>query len=185
MSRRVGVAVFNLAVLGVALSANMSFAQTAVPASSGGWSVQYGARSEFFRVGLNWETPVWWRRTWQHSGARCELNGEMGLARWETRFRGDRVGAWQIGLIPMIRYWPAAGTSWFFEGGIGPTVFSRTRYGYQNISTAFQFGDHIGVGWQIDAGRRLSLRLSHYSNADIRQPNPGFTLLQLTLAVSH
>ena len=34
--------------------------------------------------------------------------------------------------------------------------------------------------WKLGGGDSLSLRLSHYSNAMIKEPNPGLTMLQLT-----
>jgi len=45
--------------------------------------------------------------------------------------------------------------------------------------------DVAGVGRSFGADRRreLSLRLSHSSNAGIKEPNPGETFLQLRYAV--
>jgi lipid A 3-O-deacylase len=59
-------------------------------------------------------------------------------------------------------------------------VFNKTRFADKTISTAFQFGDHIGVGFQLTPQSRLSLRYSHFSNASIKTPNPGLDVTQLT-----
>ncbi|MGK2900546.1 MAG: acyloxyacyl hydrolase, partial [Burkholderiaceae bacterium] len=55
-----------------------------------------------------------------------------------------------------------------------------TRFAGDSFSTAFQFGDHLGVGYQLTPSQRVSLRLSHFSNAAIKQPNPGLNSVQMT-----
>ena len=51
--------------------------------------------------------------------------------------------------------------------------------GHKDFSTAFNFGDHLGVGWHGSHGDDWALRIQHYSNAGIRTPNPGVNYLQL------
>ena len=41
------------------------------------------------------------------------------------------------------------------------------------MSTAFEFADHIGVGYVFNNNFDLGLRLQHYSNAGIKKPNSG------------
>jgi lipid A 3-O-deacylase len=41
------------------------------------------------------------------------------------------------------------------------------------FSTAFQFGDHIGVGYVFSNGWEAGLKIQHFSNGAIKKPNPG------------
>jgi hypothetical protein len=93
------------------------------------------------------------------------------------------AGLGQFGLIPVLRYRALAGSSpWFAELGVGATV---TTVGYasegKRFSTRFNFGDHLALGRSFGPGgeHELALRVEHFSNADIREPNPGATFVQL------
>ena len=45
----------------------------------------------------------------------------------------------------------------------------------------FNFGDHLAVGRSFGVQREheLALRVQHFSNGGIKEPNPGETFLQL------
>ena len=70
----------------------------------------------------------------------------------------------------------------YIEAGVGATVLTRTRFSNRNIGSAFQFGDHIGVGFLLTPNSRVGVRYSHFSNAGIKRPNPGLDTVQLTHA---
>ncbi|OWT77515.1 MULTISPECIES: acyloxyacyl hydrolase [unclassified Achromobacter] len=153
----------------------------AVPAAQaqdkGGISVQGGFGDSYNRGAINYETAP----LWQTSGSlgRLDLTGELGVAYWWAHSGGGHPStAWQLNAIPMFRWWVT--DRFFFEGGVGPTVFNRTKFADETISTAFQFGDHIGFGYQFDQHNRISLRYSHFSNASIKTPNPGLDVTNLT-----
>ena len=59
------------------------------------------------------------------------------------------------------------------EAGVGVSLLSSL---YKNrdkeLSTAFQFADHVGVGYTT-AKWDFGLKLQHYSNASIKRPNGG------------
>ena len=61
----------------------------------------------------------------------------------------------------------------FVEAGIGVAVFSSTRVGEQDLGSAFNFEDRIGLGLKIGDTQRVGIRATHYSNAGIKQPNDG------------
>ena len=88
----------------------------------------------------------------------------------------------QIGVIPVVRHEFAGGCSpWFAEGGIGATVTSSVyRGGDKRFSTAFNFGDQVGVGWAFGEARQHepALHVEHFSNAGIKHPNPGENFIQ-------
>ncbi|ALM83965.1 acyloxyacyl hydrolase [Bordetella sp. N] len=153
----------------------------AVPAAQaqdkGGISVQGGVGDKYNRTAINYETAP----LWQISGSlgRLDLTGELGAAYWWTHSGGGHPSnAWQLNAIPMFRWWVS--DRFFFEGGVGATVFNHTKFAGETISTAYQFGDHIGLGFQFDQHNRISLRYSHFSNASIKRPNPGLDVTQVT-----
>lgn len=174
-------AVFRFLMLGLALAlAAGAHAQgTAGPPDRGGLEVQLGGGPHALRATLGWETPVLWTRQALGGPGRVELTGEFGLSYWGATHAREPANVWQLSAIPMLRWWPG-GQRFFVEAGIGPTLFSRTRFAGEAISTAFQFGDQLGAGYQFTPAIRAGLRLSHFSNADIKKPNPGFNMLQLT-----
>jgi lipid A 3-O-deacylase len=69
----------------------------------------------------------------------------------------------------------------FLEGGIGATLISKNELGPRNLSTGFQFGDHIGLGYRLSPSSLVGWRYSHYSNASIKTPNQGLDIFQITL----
>lgn len=144
--------------------------------------VQLGqGRGHYQRAEGVWDSGALWHYE-TAAGNRWEASVELGVARWQAR-DPSRQHAWQLSAIPMLRWWP--GQRLFVEMGIGPTLFDTTRVGGRSISTAFQFGDHLGIGLQVDERNSVSLRYSHYSNASIKKPNPGLDLLQLSWRMSY
>lgn len=104
------------------------------------------------------------------------LEYSLGLARASSG-QPDR-DLWHVGVTPFARWWLAPDTG--VEFGIGANLFSGTRLGDKDISTAFQFGSSIGLVHRLkNSPWLLGLRLTHYSNADIKRPNPGQDYLQL------
>jgi lipid A 3-O-deacylase len=149
--------------------------------------VQIGAADTTYgaTVGLNWN----WGRELEVGAARFTGHWEASLSQWSYPVADVRstVGLIQLGLIPVFRWRPNAGVSpWFVEAGVGATL---TTVAYQTdrkrFSTRFNFGDHVAVGRSFGRGagrgraHELSLRWEHFSNAGIRQPNPGENFVQL------
>jgi hypothetical protein len=135
-------------------------------------------------LGLQWD----WSKAWL-VGERARVSGynEMSVGHWRADEGGGSAIVTQVGFTPTFRYWPTgATTGWFFEGAVGLNVLTpiyRTKE--KRFSTAFNFGDHVAVGYRQHNARGLewSLRLQHFSNAGIDQPNPGENFVQLRLVV--
>jgi hypothetical protein len=57
--------------------------------------------------------------------------------------------------------------------------------GTRHFSTRFNFDDHLGLGyrWGGEAShfgsQEVTLRLEHFSNAGLREPNPGMNFIEL------
>jgi hypothetical protein len=60
---------------------------------------------------------------------------------------------------------------------------SHTQIGDKRLSTAFQFGDHLGFGYRFGARSAFDLgyRYQHLSNGSIKRPNPGINFHQVRL----
>lgn len=173
-----------LAGLALAGFAPPALAQTQPQASGlgsqGGIGVQFGLGNRYTRLGLQYETASLWTYSFGGSLGRVDLTPEFGVARWQAHDGQQPGSVWQLSAIPMFRWWMGASQRFYVEAGVGPTVFNHTSFANKHYSTAFQFGDHIGMGYLLDKHSRIGVRFSHYSNADIKTPNPGLEVIQAT-----
>lgn len=175
-----------ICALGTALFASPAFAQT--PASSGLFdsiSLEYGANSDqqLARVALQSD----WKRRWRAKNGR-HIGGywDTNVAAWRLKayenIPGQHKTIGVIGLTPVVRYQNDSGLGWYVEAGVGVTLLSTL---YKNrdkeMSTAFQFADHVGVGY-LTPRWDIGLKLQHYSNASIKSPNAGANWLVLRAA---
>ncbi|MFT0850097.1 acyloxyacyl hydrolase [Achromobacter sp. F4_2707] len=182
MSRKVYRQVLKAAGVAALLAAAVSplAAQELYQSSSIG--LRLGAGNNYQRAEVAWESPSVWEYRFE-GGSRLDLVGELGVAYWHANGSRTPSSVWQLSAIPFLR-WTWA-DRYYIEAGIGATVFSRTRFANKDMSTAFQFGDHIGVGMHVTNNSRVSLRYSHFSNAGIKRPNPGLDILQLNYSYQY
>jgi len=134
-------------------------------------------------LGTTWDLP--WHRA--NSFGAVSAYTEASFGRWAT---GSAPGgsAWvtQIGITPIVRLTPSWSASWFGELGVGANVLAPIyRSGDKRFSTQFNFGDHVAVGKRFgpDNKYELALRFQHFSNAGIREPNPGENFAQLRYTI--
>lgn len=146
------------------------FLQRAEAGSAHGVGVSAAGGGDANRIGVHWDVTLL-DDTWHRK--RYTLAVEFGLSRWNS----DN-DAWQISGVPFLRLWLSGRL--FVEAGIGASFFSESEVGGRQLGTAFQFCDHLGIGVQVSAKDRLSLRFSHFSNGGIAHPNDGLDVLQLT-----
>lgn len=111
---------------------------------------------------------------------------EGAIGRWEGKdeSHGHRWFT-QAGVTPALRWRPAPWSTWFAEAGVGLNVIApHYQDGGDRFGTTFNFGDHAGVGMDLDAAHRheIVLRVEHFSNAGIDSPNPGANFVQLRYA---
>ncbi len=129
--------------------------------------------------------PLWSRGT-----TNLATFGEISVAHW--RFpqpnAADRRRITVVGFTPYLRLRDTRVARWFFDFGIGLNTLSDLYEARdRRFSTHFQFSDHLAVGRSVgeDDAFELSYRFVHYSNAGIRDPNPGvnFHVLRLEYRV--
>lgn len=145
--------------------------------------LRLGVGEHYQRAELAWESPSFWTYRFEGGTTRLDLLGELGAAYWRASGSRDPGSVWQLSATPLLRLtWS---DRYYVEAGVGATVFSHASFADKNISTAFQFGDHVGVGMFLTPNSRLGLRFSHYSNAGIKRPNPGLNVLQLNYSLQY
>ena len=98
---------------------------------------------------------------------------ELSAAAWDNAAES----AFDLGLTPVFRFQRGA---FHAEAAIGFHLVQTRISPSRRFSTAFQFGDHVGVGYR--SGHWVwGARFQHLSNGGIRRPNPGINFLLLRL----
>lgn len=138
-----------------------------------------GAKVQMIRLGVQSD----WSRQWfQSNGWHLGGYWDLSLAQWRAHaYRdvdGQRQNITNLGFTPVFRYQRDDLKGWYAEGGIGVNLLSEL---YNNdshrLSTAFQFGDHIGAGYVFDNQWEVGMKIQHFSNASIKRPNSGANFL--------
>ena len=124
-----------------------------------------------------------WSPTTGFSQGAQSFYWDLFVGNWHARNDvGGHSNFAHVGGILNWRYRFSEGHSpWFGELGFGASVMDRIYPTPQRqFSTAFQFTEVIGVGLSLgDHGRHeVALRLQHFSNAGIKEPNPGESFLR-------
>ena len=143
-----------------------------------------GTSTQMIRVGATSD----WDKAWFKS------NGTQLSGYWDASFgawRGDRYrnvpGATQslvdVGFTPVFRFENISKKGLYAEGGIGVHMLSKL---YDNddyrLSTHFQFGDHVGIGYVFDNNWEVAAKIQHFSNGGYKKPNTGVNFLNLKVA---
>lgn len=171
--------------LSLPAAALLAFQCAAADLRPGGVFVQVGQGDHSMQaasVGLVWP----W--AWQRAAGSGQLGGytEAYVSRWRATEPVGHRDFNHIGLLPMFRFRADAGRSpWFVEAGIGLTYMDRIFMTQdKQFSTHVNFADVVGVGRSFGDTRRheVSLRLTHFSNAGMRHPNPGENIVRVRYA---
>ena len=147
--------------------------------------IEYGQANsvEMSRVGALWN----WDGSWLNDGD-WQVTGfwEAALGRWRGyRANDNNQTITEIGVTPVLRFAQKSpsGMAPYLEGGfIGLHLISPTFiYNDRKFGSAFQFGNHLGLGMRFGERHRFDLgfRFQHLSNGDIKQPNQGVNFSQL------
>jgi lipid A 3-O-deacylase len=142
-----------------------------------------GNKTQMARVGMQWK---WENRWWQSNGTHIGGYWDLSLAQWRgTRAQGIPGNIQNItsfGITPVFRFQNDTLKGFYAEAGVGAHYLSDL---YDNndrkLSTRFEFGDHLGVGYVFRNNVDLGLKVQHFSNGGIKHPNNGvnFALVRL------
>ena len=114
-----------------------------------------------------------WNRKPRPLGHKWQLTGywDFSAALWDNAVESTA----DLGITPVFRFERGA---LYLEAAIGLHLVQTRISASRVFSTAFQFGDHVGIGWH--SGRwDFATRLQHLSNAGIDHPNPGINFVLL------
>lgn len=124
----------------------------------------------------------WSRRWFQSNGTHLSGYWDASLALWRANAYQGHQGWHQnivnLGMTPVFRFQADNMKGWYLEGGIGANLLSR-RYDNDGseLSTHFQFGDHVGAGYVFDKQWEIGMKYQHFSNGGYKRPNGGVNFL--------
>jgi len=153
-------------------------------AIEGGTSGSSDVSVDMARIAVQWDWGARWALGpgW-HIGGYWDLAG--GYWRNDSRNRSSS-GIWDIGFTPVFRLQQSdpAAIAPYGEAAIGFHFISKTSINSdRQLSTAFQFGDHLGIGVRFGPKHAYDVgyRFQHLSNAGIKKPNDGIDFHELRL----
>lgn len=160
-------------------SAAAAYAEGVTPDSV---SFEYGTGNvtRLARVGMQWD----WDRAWFDSnGTRIGGYWDLTLADWQARawdgVDGHDRNLADIGFAPVFRFENDSRVGFYGEAAVGVNLLSRLyENNRRNFSTSFQFGDHLGFGYETKSWS-VGVKLEHFSNGSIKHPNPGANFVML------
>lgn len=140
-------------------------------------SFEYGAGSKvnMVRAGVQSDWDVrWLARNGRHLSGYWDTTLSYWRGDAHRGISGQHQNIVNIGFTPVFRYQRDDKLGWYAEAGIGANLLSETyNNGDDKLSTAFQFGDHVGIGYVMRNKWELGLKYQHFSNGSIKRPNTG------------
>lgn len=152
-----------------------------------GVSVEYGNgdAADMARVGMLWN---WDKKWFTEDDWLVACFWEASLGSWRGRSAaGNNQTVTDVGITPVFRLQQKnpSGFAPYAEAAIGfhlitPTFINADR----KFGSAFQFGDHVGVGVRFGKHQQFDLgyRFQHLSNGGIKKPNQGISFNQVRFA---
>ena len=106
------------------------------------------------------------------------INGALG--QWYTTTPQNKqltTGALSLALrfygINLIKSYP-----FYLLGSAGPAYLSSQKFGFNTQASHLTIQTNLGLGIELNK-MDINLRLQHFSNAKLGQPNQGFNILYL------
>lgn len=149
-------------------------------------SVDYGSAAKVQMVRLS-AAKDWDVRWFQSNGTHLSGYWELSAGAWkESQYKnisGNTAHLWDVGFTPVFRFQNDNKKGLYYEGGIGVHRLSKL---YDNdtyrLSTHFQFGDHVGIGYVFDNNWEVAGKIQHFSNGGYKKPNTGVNFLEVKAA---
>ena len=134
-----------------------------------------GEKVKMVRFGAQWDLE---RRWFQSNGSHIGGYWDLSLAQWRgTQYQnieGQTQNITSIGLTPVLRFQQDNKKGFYAEAGIGIHLLSELYDNDNNhLSTRFQFGDEVGVGYVFNNKLDIGIKLQHFSNGGVKEPNDG------------
>lgn len=141
-----------------------------------------GNDTQAVRAGLQWD---WSSKGWQSNGTHIGGYWDLSLGQWRgTRYqnRDATQNITDFGFTPVFRFQRDDKRGFYGEFGIGAHYLTGVYdNGGRRLSTHFQFGDHVGVGYVFANAVDVGLRYQHFSNGGYEEPNDGVNFVVVRL----
>lgn len=170
--------------LGCVLPAQADLDSIFVKPDSYSFEIGNGNRTQLARIGAQWD---WDKKWWQSNGTHIGGYWNLDVSWWHGNRYDDQRGAKKdlatIGFTPVFRFQSDDKLGAYGEFGVGAHLLSR-RYNNngKRLSTNFQFGSLLGTGYVFDNKLDLGVRVQHFSNGGIKEPNSGVNFVILRAA---
>ncbi|NHZ44836.1 acyloxyacyl hydrolase [Massilia aquatica] len=173
----------SLAALAVMAAAPCAFASDKV-IDNASLEVGGGAKVQMVRFGVQKD---WSQRWFQSNGTHISGYWDASIAQWRgnayQNVDGQHQNITNIGFTPVFRFQADDMTGWYGEAGIGLNLLSKRYDNDSNrLSTAFQFGDHLGAGYVFANQWDVGMKIQHFSNGGYKKPNSGVNFLVLKVS---
>jgi lipid A 3-O-deacylase len=134
-----------------------------------------GDHVKILAVAAQWR---WQQQWWKSNGTHLSGYWDLSLAQWRgTSFQnipGNTQNITSIGITPVFRFQRDSLRGPYAEAGIGIHYLSEH---YDNadrqLSTNFQFGDLLGIGYVFPNNVDIGFKIQHFSNGGLKEPNSG------------
>jgi lipid A 3-O-deacylase len=136
-----------------------------------------GNHADLAGVSIQWDARAPVR---EYDASRLTRHLELAASYIQGRARSEHNNDIAVvGATPVLRLErPQGNLTLFLEGGIGIRLLSdATLYDNRHFSTAFQFGELLGVGLRFGPRQiyEVGMRVEHISNGGIKEPNDGIS----------
>lgn len=140
-----------------------------------------GSKIQMVRVGLQSD---WNTRWFQSNGTHLSGYWDASFGAWRgsqyNNVPGARQNLTDIGFTPVFRFERDDKKGMYYEAGIGVHRLSELYNNDDNrLSTLFQFGDHIGLGYVFENKWEIGAKIQHFSNGGYKKPNSGVNFAEI------
>ena len=143
-----------------------------------------GTETQMIRGGIE---SAWRPRWFESNGTHLSGFWDASMGAWRgnryQNIQGQRQHLADIGFTPVFRFEHDDKKGFFAEGGFGVHYLSKlyNNDGYR-LSTHFQFGDHVGLGYVFRNNWALGMNIQHFSNGGIKAPNSGVNFIEVKVS---
>ena len=143
-----------------------------------------GVKVQMVRAGV---TSNWDKAWFVSNGTQLSGYWDASIGGWDAKsyqnVPGQHQKLWDLGFTPVFRFENTNKLGFYAEAGIGVHMLSKL---YNNdddrLSTHFQFGDHIGVGYIFNNKWEVAAKIQHFSNGGYKKPNSGVNYMNVKVA---
>ncbi|NRR33991.1 acyloxyacyl hydrolase [Oxalobacteraceae bacterium] len=143
-----------------------------------------GSKIQMMRVGVQKD---WDARWFQSNGTHLSGYWDASAAYWRgtqaNNIPGAHMHLTDLGFTPVFRFQNDTKKGLYYEAGIGVHRLSDLYNNDDNrLSTRFQFGDHLALGYVFANRWEVAAQIQHFSNGGYKKPNSGVNFLAVKAA---